>query len=313
MISSLPVLIITFERPNRLKSMLENCFRAGIKRFYIAIDGGLPGSQAVDTLFNEAINEFKSNRIVDIKIWSRQENLGLAISVITAIDWFFTHEHSGIIFEDDIEITKNSIDFLEKSLELLNSNKDILLISGSQFFANIFPQNGVSVCNYPLIWGWATWRDRWLGFRESMTKPLQPEKAKNLPKKVKYFLLASYTRAISTEINSWAIIFAAYSRFNNFLCICPNVNLVSNTGFDSSAIHTKSKSWPLNLEISSLIIDNFTLDVSSSLNKLIEKHIYRIKRHHVLFVLKYHSKSKIFVSKSKLNESLDQITLPKYE
>jgi hypothetical protein len=311
MIKNLPVLIIAFDRPNKLKNLLYTCYESGIRIFYIAIDGSLKNNIHRNELFETTITEFQSRNPVILKVWNRKNNLGLALSVVTAIDWFFSYESSGIILEDDLEIRKNSIDFFKNSLEFFDARKDVLLVSGNQFFTNIEPQNGISVCNYPLIWGWATWKDRWLGFRESLMSPLQPHKAENLSKKVKYFLITSYSRALSTEINSWAILFATYSRFNNFLCICPNVNLVSNIGFDHSAVHTKSKSWPLNLEISELVVNDYSLDMNSSLNKLIERDVYKIKNRHVFFKIKNFLIRKPLISQSKLNTKLQQVIIPK--
>ena len=311
MIKNLPVLIIAFDRPSKLKNLLHMCYESGIRDFYVAIDGSFYDDIHRDKLFEKVIAEFESRNSLILKVWNRRKNLGLALSVITAIDWFFSSETSGIILEDDLEIKKNSIDFFKNSLELFDTNKDVLLVSGNQFFADIEPQNGISVCNYPLIWGWATWKDRWLGFRESLTRPLQPHVAKNLSAKVKYFLIISYFRALSTEINSWAILFATYTRFNNFLCICPNVNLVCNVGFDNSAVHTKAKSWPLNLEISELFINDYCLDMNSNLNKLIERDIYKVKNRHVFFIFKNLLSVNRLNSRSKLIEKLQQVIIPK--
>ena len=308
---SVPVLIISHNRAHKLKSLLEQCFKNGIRTFYVAIDGSLYKNQAVQLAYQEVLKNFKVDKQIDLIIWHREKNIGLMSSMITAIDWFFSKEDSGIILEDDLVISQESINFFNEGLRIYQTNSDIFLISGNQFFTGLNPVGGVSVCNYPLIWGWATWKNQWLKFRSSLSEEIKVQSKLRVPLKVRFFLEISYIRAQSRKINSWAIVLAVYMRFKNLICVCPNVNLISNIGFDTFATHTIVNDWPLDIPISNFGTTNFKIDGSLNLNYLIESSIYRVKDRHILFIFSIVLKKIFNRNKFKIIDELNNVQLPK--
>jgi hypothetical protein len=291
------VLIITYQRVEKFSHILDQCIKFGIKKIYIAIDDSSITNPELTKAYETTIAKHDLRSDVKISLWIRETNLGLGVSIITAIDWFFKTEDSGIILEDDLEFTKSSFEFLQKSLEFFRSNKSIFMISGSQFFKNIGPMNGISLGNYPLVWGWATWKSRWDNFRSAIDNPLEIFPKTNIPIRVKYFWYEGFHRSLLGKTNSWAVLLATYVRFNNLYCIYPNQNLISNTGFENFATHTKKEKWPLGLPVS----NNFDVDLNSillpELNRQLERDLYRIRFIHILFFFSCRKNRKFIESK----------------
>ena len=98
------VLIIAFIRKKNVIQLLECCARNGVTKVYLAVDG--PRNNEEIKIQNSLIAEAKAfslSRKIDLKLWHRSDNLGVAVGVISAIDWFFKYENKGVILEDDLE------------------------------------------------------------------------------------------------------------------------------------------------------------------------------------------------------------------
>jgi hypothetical protein len=100
--------------------------------------------------------------------------------------------------------------------------------------------------NYFHCWGWATWKRSWDKFdieMKSYPKFKEENKIKNIfkQKKIREYWLKTFDNVYNGKINTWAKIFTYTSFLNEGLCCTPNVNLVSNIGFDQRGTHTKNK------------------------------------------------------------------------
>lgn len=285
MVESLPVLIITFNRPEKFRTLLDNCRKLGVRKIYVAIDGGQ--SLELKKRYESAIQDHLLHHKGTLFVLQRKINLGLATSVMSAVDIFFQQEIKGIILEDDLVFGREFLDFCDEALVKFADNEHISMISGNQFFPNSNSLSDISIGHYPLIWGWATWRDRWQSFRKSLEDSTILETPYWIPLKVKYFWLIGFKRAINCEIDSWAIIYATYVRFRKLICIYPVQNLVSNMGYDSAATHTSGSHWTLNVPVSQMEILDIELADAINVTESIERDVYNIRFKHKLFYFTY--------------------------
>ena len=251
-LSSLPCLIIGFARKDGVLRTIETLGRTGINEIYLAIDGPRNQTQALlqEEIIWAATALAKSNGI-SLSIWKRTTNLGVAASVITAIDWFFSKVENGLILEDDLYFDEQLITFATSALSVYENDKDIWIISGSNFCPELTPTNMVSWCTYPLIWGWATWKDRWSEMRESFSSPwkygrIDPDMA------VENFWRTGFERSHAGKIDTWAAPLAAVQHARKKLTVIPPVNLVGNIGADDEASHTKSGGQHMYMSIQKL-------------------------------------------------------------
>ena len=276
-----PILIIGFVRKEGLERTLNSVVQAGSTDIYLAIDGPKNLDQVL--LQKEMVlsaEEIVRNSEARLHIWQRKQNRGLAVSVITAIDWFFSEVNEGIILEDDLYFNGNFIDFASSALDHFRDDPDTWLISGNNFNPKISELETNSWSTYPLIWGWATWKSRWEVMRSALLvgKGLDDMSSS---RKVRSFWKTAHKRATSGKTDSWAAPLAAVQHANSKFTVVPHCNLVSNIGNDESASHTSAGSAHMNLVIpSKKILFQFSSqnrhEVSNVTDSYLETFVYKI-------------------------------------
>jgi len=287
---AIPVLILGFRRIPGVHKLAGICARAGVKRIYLALDGPKTSKdQDLQRVLKSEFSEITKQNGIEIEILERVDNLGVAAAIISALDWFFEKERIGIILEDDVRPNLDFFSFASRALEKFEGDTDIWMISGNQFFPGSNSQNHVSCTNYPLIWGWATWRNQWLLMRAGLLDA-NLHAPTNRFSPIRQFLDVGKRRSLSGYVDSWALPLAQAQYSMNGLTILPPTNLSTNIGADSLAVHTAKQSWHMahkNIELP----DNYSLDLDNRSevvklnNRLIEKFVFKIKfRHRYLFI-----------------------------
>ena len=281
------VLIISYQRPSNLYSILSDSYSFGIRDFYVAIDGPkTTGNPEIKATYNQELSRFQLQNECNLKVWIREKNLGLAPSMISAIDWFFENVDSGIILEDDLKISKSFIEFMQISLEYYEKDSKVLMVSGNQFYSPHSENNEIFFSHYPLIWGWSTWKDRWCLFRKALIDGNIAVAHSQVSKKVEYFWRLGAIRSLSCRVNSWAILLATYSRLRGYVCISPGANLTTNNGADIYASHTLHPHWTLGISVVEEIPTNLRWANKINLDVFLEKKVFEVKEKHRLLILK---------------------------
>jgi hypothetical protein len=279
--SSIAALLLTFRREEGLTQSLTSLFEAGVRKVYLAVDGPKNESDsATQDRIAHTVKNFCDDRGIQLHIWRRFENLGLSLSVLTALDWVFNKEEKVIVLEDDLEFDVDFVKFIANSLQIYEDDNDVWLISGNRFESHIVTGPKVSWATYPMIWGWASWSSRWPRMRDAI---LSEEISK--PSRISlrsYFYWKTGLRRVNLGIlNSWAVPLAAIIHLNGGFCLLPPVNLVSNTGVDEFAEHTRKSSWHSNAPRNSLpekiiFSSENRKSISAQTDALFEKEIFRI-------------------------------------
>ena len=236
-----PVLFLIFNRPEEAIQVFAKIKEAQPKQLFIAADG--PRNKVGEKEKCEAARKIILESIdwdCDVKTLFRTENLGCRRAVSGAINWFFEHVEMGIILEDDCVPDISFFYFCEALLIQYNTDKEIGSICGfncqlgisrtkySYFFARIFSPTG-----------WATWADRWQKYNEITDTP--EEDVLNNPVIIDW--KNEIIKTFEGKIDSWAYRWQYTTRKNEFLCIYPDVNLITNIGFTNEATHTTNIRW----------------------------------------------------------------------
>ena len=283
-------LIVAFARPAGVIKLLKSCERAGVPRVYLAIDGAT--TQAIEERQNELLRTataFTDGSTIELRVWRRPANLGTAVGVVTAIDWFFSHENSGYIFEDDLHVHPDFFIFAAVELELLVEDDDVWLISGNQFYPPKEETHTPQWTHYPLIWGWASWAAKWTQLRKAVL-----ESAVGAPgilsRRIENYWLTGQRRSQLGLTDVWDVPLAANMRMLGKYTRLPPVNLIANEGFDDQASHTTNSAWPMNLPIHPLSSYRTTTESIRSADALLsdvflEERLYQIKWRHSFSLL----------------------------
>jgi hypothetical protein len=286
MLSHRVALLFAYKRVPYLKESISILIECGVSKIYIAIDGP-KGEQ--DGLEQLELLDFLENLNPDncqIILWRRKRNLGIAISIISGLDWFFSHEEAGIIVEDDLKFDHAFVDFIFEGLEHFKHDRDVWLISGSNFVNQGDRQ--VQYVNYPIIWGWGTWSSRWAEIRQFIPELNVCYKEFRFSN-VHFFWLIGLLRVKALVIDTWDIPIAYLMKSRAKYCVLPPVNLVSNMGYDHFSTHTNKNEFPLNFPIQDFAVGPETFltstpGKSSTNNRLFETSVFHIKVRHYLLI-----------------------------
>lgn len=284
------VLILGYMRFENIKRLLDSCVNEHTNKIYLALDGAKDDESRYlqDTSLAEVL-EHARNLGLQVVVRRRHSNAGLAVAVIEGISWFFEHEEFGIILEDDLELSPSFFKYISTTRDCYQNQQVISLISGNNYFPTL-NNISISATHYPLIWGWATWRDEWEDFVLSLQKPLRILFNWKNPLIVNIFWLTSAIQSRFGLVDSWAMSFSHYIRVRDKLCVLPPRNLVSNLGTDSVATHSSDNDEFIRFPLFQFPPDTKCILPSSSeistLDSKLENYIFRIRPQHLFSPLK---------------------------
>lgn len=175
-----------------------------------------------------------------VKIILRQENMGLASSIIDGVSAVVNEYGQVIVLEDDLVTSPYFLQFMNDGLRRYEMNKEVASIHGYVYPIENLPET--FFMRGADCWGWATWRDRWQMF-ESDGEILLSELVRK--KLTHYFDLNGaypFTQMLRDQIsgknNSWAIRWHASAFLNKKFTLYPGKSLVLNIGNDNSGTHS---------------------------------------------------------------------------
>lgn len=287
MANNFPVLIVTYARPDGVKRLLELSYSSGSREIYVAIDGAKDEVTArKQRATMEVIRDFEINKKLKLKVWQRDINLGAAVSVVSAIDWFFRNVTAGLIFEDDLIPSIDFFRFVNAGLEKYERNEEIWLIAGSRMNPEFHKSNTNDWSHYPMIWGWGTWQSRWKVMKSAFVLEDSIAKTKFFSPRANFWKVGAI-RAKVGMVDAWDIPLAYFQWKHSKFSVIPPVNLVTNVGFDSAATHTSGEHFPLNHPSKELQGAFQFQDLPDDLNarkydRELERKLFGIKWHHAL-------------------------------
>jgi hypothetical protein len=242
------VLLIAWRRPKHLSQVISAIRTVRPKQLFVAVDGPRPGDEYARErdLIQETkkVVEKEIDWICELKTLYRDENLGCAQGVSSAITWFFEHVEEGIILEDDCVPSDDFFEFMTSNLLKFKEDESVFHVAGFSNFATI-PRSNMNYFKsyYGHIWGWATWKRAWEFYTleiqdtdEDIDKSLKVVKSSN---EYKYwFDLFKLQR--DNPLDTWDYSWQYQIFKRNARAIYPFESKVVNIGFDEMAVHTKT-------------------------------------------------------------------------
>jgi len=235
-IIDIPILLICFDRPEELKKNIKLLLKYKVKNLYIVQDGyngvnykSKNGHKEVRKILEELIKKNKVN------INYFKKNYGKRYGPPKAISWFFKNVEMGVIVEDDTLPSKSFLLMSEILLEEHKYDKEVFQICGSGVLSKNFGSL-TYLSSIPFIHGWATWRNRWKLYSQKIGNLKDLYNNKNFNKNVKSFINKIYWLDIfknykEKKIKTWDYPLVYYSLINNYQCIKPSINLITNIGY----------------------------------------------------------------------------------
>ena len=175
----------------------------------------------------------------------RDENWGLAKSIIAGTNALTEKFGTAIVLEDDLITSPHFLSYMSRGLDLYADDNRVMQVSGFMFPLNAKSTDDAFFLPLTTSWGWATWRRAWEHFDPSMDKISLLDNSKAL--RYEFDLRGSYPyyKMICAQrekkIDSWAIRWYMSVFLNGGLTLYPKTSLVSNIGFDGSGTHCASE------------------------------------------------------------------------
>ena len=288
--SDLAALVVTYRRFDNLRVIVNLCIAAGITRIYIGADG------SKGQLDHEDVAQVKleiESLVYEYPNWIfpliNSENVGAALNILRSCDWIFSSEKFAVVLEDDCIPSSDFFTFVRDGEKFLCDDGNVYLICGSQFAPSTITKELTSFSIYPMVWGWATTRDKWNKVSSTM---ILLGKSKfsffKFESNDKTFWRAGARRAFAGYAEGWDSALVNAIRKLNGKVLVPGCNLVSNIGGDERATHTFQGSKWLNAELGSYSESKLEISDNGTLDKWIRQSLYRISfRHQVTTRITY--------------------------
>lgn len=235
-----PIALFAYKRLDHLKRTLDSLRAnrlAGYSDLHIYCDGPRTALDQEDVAavrhYVQKIDGFRSVRVV-----LRDQNLGLAESIIRGVTNMLSMHERLIVLEDDMETSPWFLDYMN---DMLDTYRDVSAVASIHGYA--MPIDGMPEYFFMRgtdCWGWATWRDRWQLFEPDSKVLLKRLKdSRQLAEFNAYgfrplFLL---TKQALGEIDSWYIRWHASIFLANKLTLHPGKSFIRNIGTDASGTH----------------------------------------------------------------------------
>lgn len=255
-----PILLITFNRPDHTRKVLERILEAQPKDLYVFQDGAREGNEN-DAIRCQQVRDVVAELLDCEKLTDGQQtlhsplctlhfygspiNLGCGPGPMTGINWFFAENEMGIIIEDDAVPHPDFFPYCEQLLERYKDDESVRAIGSMNVDTHPWGDGNYyfSMMNRNLC-AWATWRRAWKDF----DLYLRDTKWQTLDKALKNYGCGFYEREFwldrLIEIQKdgqggkcWDMQFFMSIWLHGGKGIIPNVNLSSNIGTVGEATH----------------------------------------------------------------------------
>ena len=263
-----PVLLIGYNRPEKMKELVSSLAISRPKNLLICEDG--PNQNRKDDVFKVARTRDAVNFIswdCNVKTLFREKNLGLKDSVVDSVNWAISEFGSVVVLEDDVLPGSQMLPY---AWTMLESYKDDPVIGHISLYNNV-PKAFIRGSNlhsrisrFPESYCWATWDRSWCNYDDSLSWGLHAPlselatKAGGLVGALKWRL--NFMDASKGRIQTWAYRWLASLWANGQFAIAPNENLGRYTGW-SDGTHTFRNPKFIEQPVGYI---NFSQDLSSS-------------------------------------------------
>lgn len=251
-----PVAFIIFNRPAATRQVFNAIRAARPQQLFIIADA--PRLHCPDDIAKCAM----SRAVIDDIDWDCQvfknyasKNMGCGLRLASGLHWVFEQVETAIILEDDCLPDPTFFSYCTELLTHYQDDLRIMHISGNNFqFGQQRGEFSYFYSRYPHIWGWATWRRAWQHYNYDITKWRNLRSTDWLDTLVDTPAAVAYWRQIfdsiyNLEIDTWDYQWTFACWQNDGLSIIPEVDLVSNIGFNPEGTHTIRQNQFANLPL----------------------------------------------------------------
>jgi hypothetical protein len=219
---------------------IEGLEKSGCKHLTVYIDG--PTSDKDKTEQLEIIKKLQNSNIPH-EIRLRNENLGLAKSITSAITEMFNNNDALIIIEDDCVPEIGFYKYMDYMLNTYKNKPDIGSVCGYVYpvISKMVSEDTAFISDRFCPWGWATWKNRWDSFNFDLKSCVKSCNHLNISIESLGKDIYDYCnneKFLNNDMNIWSLSWILSQFIMKCKCIYPSKSLIKNIGFDGTGIHS---------------------------------------------------------------------------
>ena len=240
-----PIALFVYNRPEhtrRTLKYLQDNLLAADSRLFVFSDAAKQTAdedlvQQVRTLIKQT-RGFKS-----VKLIERQQNMGLARSIITGVTQLVNEYGKVIAFEDDLLASPHTLTYFNEALNKYEPEDKVMQIAAYMFpIKPTQPLPETFFLRSVSSWGWATWKRAWQYFETDINRLYEQFNEDNIYRFTVDGTMRNYWNQLldfkAGKNDSWAIRWHASVFLHNGLVLYPAKSLIENIGHDGSGVHS---------------------------------------------------------------------------
>lgn len=241
-----PICIFAYDRPDRLENLFKSLIKSKLTKrspLFIFIDGPKDNSYSLPQQKCERVAKKFAKNFYSFDIRKSSLNNGLKKSVMSGVTDILNSFDSIIVLEDDLEVSRNFLEYMNVQIKLYKDNLKVGSISGfstkvrseKNEYDNYFVYRSTS-------WGWATWSDRWqkiITDEIKIKKFINDKKIQEIKRLAGDDILRLLYNDFEGKISSWSIYWSFTHLIEGWLVSYPKISKIKNEGFGKESTHTK--------------------------------------------------------------------------
>ena len=244
-----PIALFLYNRPAHARLVLESlsqCRRLDECSLRIYCDGPKRGEDAESVAAARHVAREWAVRL-NAEVIERDENFGLARSVVDGVSELCDSRGRVIVVEDDFLLSTSFLDYMLSALDRYENESNVYQICGYMFPVRHTAEPDAFFLPLTTTWGWATWARAWKVF--DWNAPQAKELLRDPDVRRRFNLNNAYPyaemleRRLRNENDSWGILFWWAVFKAGGLVLHPRKSLVWNGGFDESGTHCGDQAW----------------------------------------------------------------------
>jgi hypothetical protein len=168
--SEVPVLVLAFNRVDKLQECLDSVMSAGFTNIYISSDGPRSDSPNECKEVHALIRKLRNSKQISACKISKV-NSGTLDAILSGIDWFFENVNYGLIIEDDLKLAPISSEIVENLMKIIIFSEDLGSFCLYDPLRGIEPlEKQVRQSRLFFSWGWGTTAQKWRNRTSTFSK-----------------------------------------------------------------------------------------------------------------------------------------------
>lgn len=238
-----PIALFVYNRPEHTRrtiKFLQQNFLAQESRLFVFSDA--PGKKVDEervAQVRELIKEIAGFKSVDVI--ERDENWGLANSIIDGVTRLTNEYGKVIVFEDDLISSPHTLQYFNDALKKYETQSRVMHIGAYMYPLSTAGLPEAFFSRIVTSWGWATWKRAWDYFNPDINlliRQFDKQKIREFSFDHSMNFWKQMQEFKSGKNNSWAIRWYASVFLQSGLSLNPSRSLINNIGHDGSGVHS---------------------------------------------------------------------------